>query len=58
LCARAFEAFIQNAEIKNNFLVKGTKQSSEEKLGLYSVGEHRQQINEAFKDYFLIWEVY
>jgi len=52
LCARAFEAFIQDASIKNNFLVKGTKQSSEAKLGLYPEGEHRQKINEALKDYF------
>ena len=52
MCARAFEAFIQDAPIKNNFLVKGTKQSEEAKLGLYPQGEHRLRINHAFKAYF------
>ncbi|GAA6134508.1 hypothetical protein NBRC116188_12970 [Oceaniserpentilla sp. 4NH20-0058] len=52
LCARAFEAFVQDASIKNNFLVKGTKESEEAKLGLYPQGEHRQNINNAFRHYF------
>jgi hypothetical protein len=52
MCARAFEAFVQDAPIKNNFLVKGTKQSEEAKLGLYPEGEHRLRINAAFKQYF------
>lgn len=52
MCARAFEAFIQDAPIKNNFLVKGTKQSEEAKLGLYPQGEHRLRINQAFNIYF------
>ncbi|MAA70861.1 MAG: hypothetical protein CL679_03925 [Bermanella sp.] len=52
MCARAFEAFVQDAPIKNNFLVKGTKQSEEAKLGLYPQGEHRLRINAAFKQYF------
>lgn len=52
LCARAFEAFIQDASIKNNFLVKGTKESEEAKLGLYPKGEHRLRINNAFRVYF------
>ncbi len=52
LCARAFEAFIQDASIKNNFLVKGTKQSEEAKLGLYPQGEHRALIAHAFTAYF------
>ena len=52
LCARAFEAFVQDASIKNNFLVKGTKQSEEAKLGLYPQGEHRAQIARVFTVYF------
>jgi len=52
LCARAFEAFIQDATIKNNFLVKGTKESEEAKLGLYPQGHHRLKINQAFQFYF------
>ena len=52
LCARAFEAFIQDAAIKNMFLVKGTVQSEEAKLGLYPEGEHRLRINTAFLAYF------
>lgn len=52
LCARAFEAFVQDAPIKNNFLVAGTKATAEAKLGLYPVGEHRLRINEAFGRYF------
>lgn len=52
LCARAFEAFVQDANIKNNFLVKGTKESDEAKIGLYPQGRHRQRINQAFQQYF------
>ena len=52
LCARAFEAYIQDASIKNNFLVTGTLQSQEAKMGLYPQGQHRLKINEAFSQYF------
>ena len=52
LCARAFEAFVQDSTIKNNFLAKGTKKSKEAELGLYPKGEHRQAINRAFQRYF------
>jgi len=52
LCARAFEAFIQDAPIKNNFLVKGTKASQEAQLGLYPEDDHRARINAAFREYF------
>lgn len=52
LCARAFEAFVQDAAIKNGFLVKGTKATKEAELGLYPQGEQRQQINAAFSRYF------
>ncbi|MDF1764184.1 MAG: hypothetical protein P1U57_12305 [Oleibacter sp.] len=52
MCARAFEAFIQDAAIKNSFLVSGTKLSDDAKLGLYPTGRQRQAINQAFNDYF------
>lgn len=52
LCARAFEAFVQDAAIKNGFLVKGTKATKEAELGLYPLGAQRQQINAAFNRYF------
>lgn len=52
LCARAFEAFIQDAAIKNGFLVKGTKATREAELGLYPQGEQRARCNAAFGRYF------
>ncbi|AOS97721.1 hypothetical protein AUP74_02313 [Microbulbifer aggregans] len=54
LCARAFEAFVQDASISNNFLVAGTKATSEAKMGLYPSGEHRRRINAAFAEYFAL----
>ncbi|BFM15301.1 hypothetical protein R50073_14840 [Maricurvus nonylphenolicus] len=54
LCARAFEAFVQDSHISNNFLVAGTKASDEAKMGLYPQGEQRQRINVAFQEYFLV----
>lgn len=53
LCARAFESFIQDSKIKNHFLVKGTLESPEAKLGLYPLGQQRDAINQAFHRYFL-----
>lgn len=52
LCARAFEAFVQDAPIKNSFLVQGTRQTEEAQLGLYPMGAQRERINAAFTDYF------
>ncbi len=52
LCARAFEAFIQDAGITNNFLVSGTKATEEAQKGLYPMGDQRERINVAFTDYF------
>jgi hypothetical protein len=52
LCARAFEAFVQDAAITNHFLVKGTKASPEAERGLYPQGEQRERINITFSDYF------
>ena len=52
LCARAFEAFVQDGPVKNAFLVKGTKESEEAQLGLYPQGDQREVINAAFAGYF------
>lgn len=52
LCARAFEAFVQDANVKNAFLVSGTRESEEAKLGLYPVGAERERVNSAFYDYY------
>ncbi|WP_235937661.1 CLCA_X family protein [Marinobacter caseinilyticus] len=52
LCARAFEAFVQDAEIKNAFLVNGTVASEDAGLGLYPQAEQRQRTNAAFGAYF------
>lgn len=52
LCARAFEAFVQDASISNNFLVAGTKATAEARRGLYPMGAQRERINAAFGDYF------
>ncbi|WP_309045931.1 CLCA_X family protein [Marinobacter sediminicola] len=52
LCARAFEAFIEDSTPNNSFLVRGTVYSDEANAGLYPKGEHRRRINEAFQDYF------
>lgn len=52
ICARAFEAFVQDAGIKNSFLVKGTRASEDARLGLYPAGTQRSMINDAFLEYF------
>ncbi|WP_041543197.1 CLCA_X family protein [Oceanimonas sp. GK1] len=52
LCARAFEAFVQDAAIKNGFLVKGTRATREAELGLYPQGAQRARCNVAFGRYF------
>lgn len=52
VCARAFEAFVEDSEPRNSFLVRGTVYSDEAKAGLYPEGVHRAQINEAFQRYF------
>ncbi|GAA3722104.1 hypothetical protein GCM10022421_33430 [Oceanisphaera sediminis] len=52
LCARAFEAFVQDSAIQNPFLVKGTRHSKEAQMGLYPQGEQRRRINAAFERYF------
>jgi len=52
LCARAFEAFVQDGDCKNAFLVSGTKETEEARMGLYPIGEQRLRINDAFTAYF------
>lgn len=52
LCARAFEAFVEDCEPRNSFLVRGTVYSDEAKAGLYPEGAQRQRINQAFQRYF------
>ena len=50
--ARAFEAFIQDNPLKNAFLVQGTKQSEEAKIGIYPSGNQRDLISGYFARYF------
>ncbi|MDR9468594.1 CLCA_X family protein [Marinospirillum sp.] len=52
VCARAFEAFVEDTGPHNAFLVRGTRFSEEAKAGLYPQGEERQRINQAFREYF------
>lgn len=52
ICARAFEAFVEDSKPSNRFLVSGTMHSEEARAGLYPRGSERQQINEAFQGYF------
>lgn len=52
LCARAFEAFVEDSIPNNRFLVNGTRNSEEAKHGLYPSGEQRERIGLAFNDYF------
>ncbi len=52
MCARAFEAFIDDSISNNPYLVSNTKNSEEAKHGLYPEGEQRELINLAFNDYF------
>lgn len=52
MAARAFEACIQDHEIKNAFLVQGTKKSTEARLGIYPHGNLRIALNKALMLYF------
>jgi hypothetical protein len=52
LCARAFEAFVQDTAPRNAFLVKGTRATREAELGLYPKPPERGRINQAFATYF------
>ena len=52
VCARAFEAMVQDQPIKNQFLVSGTKQSKWAEQGVYPRGNQRLAINQLFMTYF------
>jgi hypothetical protein len=52
VCARSFEAFIQDSAIKNAFLAQGTKQSQDARLGVYPQNEQRRLIAQLFSRYF------
>ena len=52
VAARAFEACIQHHPIKNAFLVQGTKQSAEAKLGIYPSGLQLSKIAVEMATYF------
>ncbi|WP_158600777.1 LPD1 domain-containing protein [Marinomonas hwangdonensis] len=52
MAARAFEAFVEDANPSSRFLVKGSRHSEEAKIGLYPQGAQRQRINIAFQHYF------
>lgn len=52
LAARAFEACIQDQHLKNTFLVQGTKQTVEAKVGIYPIEDHRDQSSENILLYF------
>ena len=51
VCARAFESFIEDAPIANQFLAQGTRHPNAS-FDPYPRGEQRQQINLAFSHYF------
>jgi len=52
LCARAFEAFVEDSQPRNSFLVRGTLFSDEARAGLYPQDSQRLRINAAFQSYF------
>jgi len=52
VCARAFEAFVEDSQPDNRFLVDGTVYSDEAQAGLYPQGRQRQLINDTFQTYF------
>ncbi|AOY87695.1 hypothetical protein BKP64_05645 [Marinobacter salinus] len=52
MCARAFEAFIEDQAPRNSFLVQGTRDSEEARMGLYPLGPDRERVSSAFQAYF------
>lgn len=54
MAARAFEAFVEDANPSSRFLVKGSRHSEEAKLGLYPQGGQRLRIIMAFQQYFSV----
>ena len=52
VCARAFEAMVEDAPVSNHFLVSGTRRSSWADAGLYPQDRQRLAINAQFAKYF------
>jgi hypothetical protein len=52
LCARAFEAFVEDHSIRNTFLVSGSQHSVQAQQGLYPKYAQRGLIHTAFTHYF------
>lgn len=52
MCARAFEAFVEDARPMSRFLVRGSRHSDEARAGLYPHGDQRTRINHALGRYF------
>lgn len=52
MAARAFEAFVEDRVPNEGFLVRGTRNSEEARLGLYPAGGERDRVAAAFTDYF------
>ncbi|MBW0146233.1 CLCA_X family protein [Marinobacter arenosus] len=52
MAARAFEAFIEDTAPRDSFLVRGTRNSDEARMGLYPIGAERDRISAAFSNYF------
>lgn len=52
VCARAFEAFVEDTGPRNTFLVRGSIDSEEALAGLYPKGQQRETINATFTEYF------
>lgn len=52
MCARAFEAVVQQSSIKNSFLVAGTMKSREAEIGLYPRGDLATQLQSEIFQYF------
>lgn len=54
VCARAFEAFVEDSRPNSRFLVDGTIYSDEAQAGLYPQDRQRQKINDAFGAFFSV----
>lgn len=52
MAARAFEAFVEDSAPYDSFLVRGTRNSDEARLGLYPADAERERVATAFSDYF------
>jgi len=58
LCARAFEAFVEDQPIQNSFLVNGSRQSIPTRPKLYPEQDQRLLIHAAFTHYFQLLAQY